>query len=240
MKSTEMIRLENVSRDYSMGEAIVHALHDVSLSVNKGKFVVVLGPSGSGKTTMLNLVGALDAPTSGKVKVGGRVISELSEGERTRFRAESIGLVFQFYNLFPTLTALENVEFGVALTIKDKKELRRAAQKYLAMVGLKDRMNNFPAQLSGGEQQRVAVARSLAKEPVLLLADEPTGNLDYEAGQVIWELIRRLNKETGTTVLAVTHEDRATEIADVTVRLRSGRIIGVEWIGGRSTVHTGA
>lgn len=186
MKSTEMIQLENVSKDYSMGETIVHALHDVSLSVNKGKFVVALGPSGSGKTTMLNLVGTLDTPTSGRVKVGGRVISELSEGERTRFRAESIGLVFQFYNLFPTLTALENVEFGIALTIKDKKELRRTTQKYLTMVGLKDRMNNFPAQLSGGEQQRVSVARSLAKEPVLLLADEPTGNLDYEIGQVIW------------------------------------------------------
>lgn len=129
MKSTEMIRLENVSKDYSMDEIVVHALHKVSLSVNKGEFVVVLGPSGSGKTTMLNLIDALDKPTSGRVKVGGKVISELSESDRTRFRAESIGFVFQFHNLFPTLTTLENAEFGITLTIKDKKKLRRTAQR---------------------------------------------------------------------------------------------------------------
>lgn len=223
-----IVRIQGVTKEYQSGDKTIKAVNDMSLDIGKGKFVVILGPSGSGKTTLLNVISGLISPTNGKVMVGDREITSLNDDEATRFRAESIGFVFQFFNLFPTLTALENVEIGLALKIKDPKKLRERSLKYLNMVGLEGMGGKFPDQLSGGEQQRVSVARALAMEPELLIADEPTGNLDAETGETIWELLRKLNKETGTTVLAVTHWDEASEFADVTIRIRSGRIERIE------------
>ncbi|MCJ2563889.1 MAG: ABC transporter ATP-binding protein, partial [Candidatus Thermoplasmatota archaeon] len=177
-----IVRVEHLHKDYPYGETLTRALNDVSFEIETGEFVVILGQSGSGKTTLLNMISALDVPTRGKVIVGGREVSSLPDRERTKFRAYEVGLVFQFFNLFPALTARENVEIGLATSIRDSEEVGRRAAKYLTMVGLKDHMDKYPSQLSGGEQQRVAVARALAKEPKILLADEPTGNLDAETG----------------------------------------------------------
>ncbi|MBK5093148.1 MAG: ABC transporter ATP-binding protein, partial [Actinobacteria bacterium] len=168
-----------------MGEVRVNALKEVSLTVSKGEFVVVLGPSGSGKTTMLNCIGGIDSPTSGTIVVGGNDISRLNEKELTKFRRDTVGFIFQFFNLIPTLTAKENVEFALDLVPKEK---RGSAQDVLEQVGLGDRANHFPSQLSGGEQQRVAVARALAKRPPVVLCDEPTGELDFDTGKMVLRL----------------------------------------------------
>lgn len=216
--------LENVVKEYRNGERAVRAVNGVSLSIERGSFVVVLGPSGSGKTTLLNIISGLVGPTSGQVRVAGKDISAMTDAQATRFRADSIGFVFQFFNLFPTLTVLENVEIGLALRIKDPQELRERTLKYLHMVGLEGMEAKFPDQMSGGEQQRVSVARALASQPELLIADEPTGNLDAETGETVWALLRNMNRETGTTVIAVTHWAEAAEFADKTLYLRSGRI----------------
>ncbi len=202
----------------------MRVVNELSLDIHEGEFMIILGPSGSGKTTLLNLISALARPTSGRIFIGEREITALSDAQATRFRAQNIGLVFQFFNLFPALTALENVEIGVALKLDDARERRKRSQKYIEMVGLGGMEGKFPSQLSGGEQQRVAVARALAMEPRLLLADEPTGNLDAETGQEVWRLLRELNRRTGTTVVAVTHWAEAAEVSDRTVHLRSGRI----------------
>jgi putative ABC transport system ATP-binding protein len=223
-----IVQIQGVTKEYQSGDRTIKAVNDLSLDIGKGKFVVILGPSGSGKTTLLNIISGLISPTEGNVIVGDREITSLNDDEATRFRAESIGFVFQFFNLFPTLTALENIEIGLALKIKDPKELRERSLRYLDLVGLKGMEAKFPDQLSGGEQQRVSVARALAMEPELLIADEPTGNLDAETGETIWQLIRDLNKKTGTTVLAVTHWDEASQFADVTIRIRSGRIESIK------------
>jgi len=219
-----LVRLEEVTKEYPAAGRTFKAVNAVSIDVADGEFVIMLGPSGTGKTTLLNIMSALVKPTSGKVFIGDSEITALSDADATRFRAERIGLVFQFFNLFPALTALENVEIGVALKTKDKSELRSRAMKYLRMVGLEGMENKFPDQLSGGEQQRVAVARALAMEPEILLADEPTGNLDAETGEGIWDLLNKVNEETGTTIVAVTHWAEASERADRTIHLRSGRI----------------
>jgi putative ABC transport system ATP-binding protein len=220
----KIVQIEGVTKEYRSGDRVLKAVNDMSLEIEKGKFVVILGPSGSGKTTLLNVISGLISPTKGRVFVGDKEITSMDDDTATRFRAESIGFVFQFFNLFPTLTALENVEIGLALKIKDPKELRERSLKYLSMVGLEGMESKFPDQLSGGEQQRVSVARALAMEPELLIADEPTGNLDAETGETIWKLLQDLNRKTGTTVLAVTHWDEASEFADLTIRIRSGRI----------------
>jgi len=222
--SVPLVRLEEVTKEYPAGGKVFKAVNAVSMDVADGEFVIMLGPSGSGKTTLLNIMSALVKPTSGKVFIGDKEITALSDAEATRFRAERIGLVFQFFNLFPSLTAAENVEIGVALKTKDSSELRSRAAKYLKMVGLEGMEDKFPDQLSGGEQQRVAVARALAMEPEILLADEPTGNLDSETGEGIWDLLQNINQETGTTIVAVTHWAEASERADRTVHLRSGKI----------------
>jgi putative ABC transport system ATP-binding protein len=228
MASTEsLVILSDLYKDYKMGETKVHALRGISLDIAEGEFVAILGQSGSGKTTLLNMVSALDTPTSGEVIVEGSVISSMNRDERTRFRRSSIGLVFQFYNLFPTLTALENVEIGIAMEIKDKKQMRERALRYLELVGILDKANNYPSQMSGGEQQRVAIARGLAKEPPILVLDEPTGNLDAETSELIWDLLQTLNKKTGTTVIAVTHQTSVSKVADRSVFLRSGKIYGI-------------
>ncbi|TET90716.1 MAG: ABC transporter ATP-binding protein [Methanomassiliicoccales archaeon] len=222
-----VVRIQDVTKEYKMGETITMALDGVSLDIPKGELLLILGPSGSGKTTLLNMIAALDSPTTGKIFVEDDEISALSDKQRTVFRAEKIGLVFQFYNLFPALTAKENVEIGLALVIKDPDELTSRSEKYLKMVGIEDHMNKYPSQLSGGEQQRVAVARALAKEPMLLVADEPTGNLDAETGDKIWQLLQQINKKTDTTIIAVTHQAQMSKIADRAIFLRSGKIAQV-------------
>jgi len=219
-----LVRLEGITKEYPAGGKTFRAVNEVSLDISEGEFVIMLGPSGSGKTTLLNVMSALVRPTSGKVLIGDREITALSDSEATRFRAERIGLVFQFFNLFPALTAIENVEIGVALKTKDPAELRSRATRYIKMVGLDGMGDKFPDQLSGGEQQRVAVARALAMEPEILLADEPTGNLDAETGEGIWDLLQEINQETGATIVAVTHWAEASDRADRTVHLRSGKI----------------
>jgi len=225
------VRLEGVTKEYQTGSRSVRVVDEVSLDIMDGEFIVILGPSGSGKTTLLNLISALTRPTSGRIWIGGHDVTALSDADSTRFRAEHIGLVFQFFNLFPALTALENVEIGVALTLKDPAEVEKRSLRYLEMVGLGEMADKFPSQLSGGEQQRVAVARALAMEPSILLADEPTGNLDSETGETMWTLLKDLNRKTGTTVIAVTHWDEASAIADRTIRIRSGRIESVKGDG---------
>jgi len=227
VSSTDIVRIEKVTKEYLTGGKTFKAVNNLSLRIKEGEFILILGPSGSGKTTLLNLVSALIRPTEGRIFIGDKEISALDDSKATKFRAQNIGLVFQFFNLFPALTALENVEIGLALKMKDPEALRNRSMKYLKLVGLEGMENKFPYQLSGGEQQRVAVARALAMEPHILLADEPTGNLDAETGEEIWKLLRDLNKRTGTTVVAVTHWADASERADRTVHLRSGKVVKV-------------
>lgn len=225
--STSLVQIVDLKKDYTFGETIVHALRGVSFEIKQGEFLAILGQSGSGKTTLLNLISALDIPTSGKVIIDNIVISEMNRDERTDFRRRKTGLVFQFYNLFSTLTAVENVEIGIALDIRDKSEMRKRALHYLELVGILDKADNFPSQMSGGEQQRVAIARGLAKEPPILVLDEPTGNLDAETSDAIWSLLKELNTKTGTTIIAVTHQTSVSKIADRSVFLRSGEIYGI-------------
>lgn len=227
VSSTDIVRIEKVTKAYLTGGKTFKAINNLSLRIKEGEFILILGPSGSGKTTLLNLVSALIRPTEGRIFIGDKEISALDDSKATKFRAQNIGLVFQFFNLFPALTALENVEIGLALKMKDPEALRNRSMKYLKLVGLEGMENKFPYQLSGGEQQRVAVARAVAMEPHILLADEPTGNLDAETGEEIWKLLRDLNKRTGTTVVAVTHWADASERADRTVHLRSGKVVKV-------------
>ena len=219
-----IVKLENIIKEYPSGAGPVRVVNDVSLEIYNEEFIIMLGQSGSGKTTLLNIVSALISPTKGRVFIDDREITALSDEEQTLFRANNIGLVFQFFNLFPALTIRENVEIGLALKTKDPGILEERSFKYLEMVGLGDMVDKHPSQLSGGQQQRVAIARALAMEPHLLLADEPTGNLDADTSDEIWALLRELNKKTGTTIIAVTHWTGAAEMADRTIYLRSGKI----------------
>ena len=213
-------RLEGVSKQYKVGDAVVYALRDVSLDIQEGQFVVLLGPSGSGKTTLLNMIGGLDAPTHGRIWVGGSEITNINEASLTMYRRKQVGFIFQFFNLVPSLTAGENVEMVAELTGN-----KRNAIPALRSVGLGDRIGHFPAQLSGGEQQRVAIARALAKGPSILLGDEPTGDLDYETGKMILGLMRRINRSENATMLLVTHNAAISRMADRVIRMRSGEII---------------
>lgn len=215
------VSMEKLSKTYQMGEVKVSALKEVDLTITKGEFVVVLGPSGSGKTTMLNCVGGIDSPTSGTIVVGGHNISKLNEKELTEFRRKTVGFIFQFFNLIPTLTARENVEFALDLV---PKEIRGSAIDVLEQVGLKERSDHFPSQLSGGEQQRVAVARALAKRPPVVLCDEPTGELDFETGKMILKLMRNISTQEKCNFLVVTHNSAIANMADTVVRLHSGEI----------------
>ena len=213
------IELKNVKKEYVMGEVKIIAAHDVSFEIEKGELVVILGPSGAGKTTILNLLGGMDSATSGKIIVDGEDVTKLKRKELIGYRRNSIGFVFQFYNLVQNLTALENVELAVQIC---KNPLD--PEKVLEQVGLKDRINNFPAQLSGGEQQRVAIARAIAKNPKLLLCDEPTGALDSKTGIKILELLQKSCKEMGMTTVIITHTATISEIADKVIRLKNGTI----------------
>jgi len=217
-----VIHLAGVSRRYQVGGGTVTALADVDLEIGAGEFVVVLGPSGSGKTTLLNLVGALDVPTEGTVTVAGRALHGASRADLFRFRRETVSFVFQTFNLFPTLTALENVQFAIDLT---RRRDHVAAAELLGRVGLGERTSHFPGQLSGGEQQRVAIARALATGNPVLLADEPTGELDFRTGIQILELLQA-QADAGTTVLVVTHNREIARVADRVIELSSGRVVG--------------
>ncbi len=219
-----LVELRDVARRYRVGGNEVCALEAVTLDVDKGEFVVVLGPSGSGKTTLLNLVGALDAATEGSVSVADQKITGSSRAELARFRRETVSFVFQTFNLFRALTAVENVQFGIDVTGRHGHEHDRA-EEVLARVGLADRRDHFPHQLSGGEQQRVAIARALATGNPVLLADEPTGELDFRTGIQILELLHE-QTHVGVTVLVVTHNREIARVADRVVELSSGRVVG--------------
>jgi putative ABC transport system ATP-binding protein len=216
-----MICLEKVSKRYQMGAVTVTALDNVSLSIDKGEFVVVLGPSGSGKTTLLNIIGALDLPTEGEITINGGGLS-LKKMDRFKFRRNTVSFIFQTFNLFPSLTALENVQF--VLDMAKVPDSRGRAMEVLSSVGLSERVNHFPHELSGGEQQRVAIARALATGNPVLLADEPTGELDFRTGIQILELLQK-QAEAGKTVLVVTHNREISRIADRVIELSSGRIV---------------
>lgn len=203
-----------------MGEVEVHALRAVDLDLYEGEFVVLLGPSGSGKSTLLNILGGLDAPTSGEVSFRDHDLVAADDRELTRFRREHVGFVFQFYNLIPSLTARENVQL-----VTEIAERPMPAEEALRLVGLGERMDHFPAQMSGGEQQRVAIARAIAKRPDVLLCDEPTGALDYATGKLVLESLERVNQELGTTTAIITHNAAIAGMADRVIRLGSGRIV---------------
>lgn len=217
------IEFEHVSKVYNSGENKIYALNDMSFTVEKGELCVIVGHSGAGKTTLLNILGGMDSASEGTVKLDGRVISNMSDRELTDYRRTDVGFVFQFYNLVQNLTALENVELAAEIC-RDSLD----AAKTLESVGLADRMNNFPAQLSGGEQQRVSIARAIAKNPKIILCDEPTGALDFNTGKAVLELLQNTCRETGKTVIIITHNGVLTQIADRVIRVRSGKVISVE------------
>lgn len=219
----KFISFENVKKDYIAGEVTVTALHDVSFEIERGEICVIVGESGAGKTTLLNILGGMDKLTGGRVVVDGAEVSAFGKKELTAYRRTDVGFVFQFYNLIPNLTALENVEIAAQL----KKDSLDPAT-VLEQVGLKDRMGNFPAQLSGGEQQRVAIARALAKNPKLLLCDEPTGALDYNTGKAILKLLQDTSRSTGMTVIIITHNKALCAMADRVIRVKSGTVCSVQ------------
>ena len=217
------VEFENVSKIYKTGDVEVHALTDASFEIQKGEFCVIVGESGAGKTTLLNILGGMDTATSGRVIVGGRDITDLNHHDLVTYRRNDIGFVFQFYNLIPNLTALENVELASQICTDHFDPAQT-----LAKVGLADRLGNFPAQLSGGEQQRVSIARALAKKPKLLLCDEPTGALDYETGKEVLQLLQDICRTERMTVLIVTHNSALAPMAHKVIRFRSGKVTSQE------------
>jgi putative ABC transport system ATP-binding protein len=221
----EVIQLQEVTRVYRIGEVETRALRGVSLKLESGEFAAIVGPSGSGKTTMLQLMGCLDRPTTGHVIVRGQDITQLNTNKRADLRKGTIGFVFQFFALIPGLTAYENIELPLLLTGEKASERRERVKELLQAVGLSDRARHRPDQMSGGEQQRVAVARALATHPLLVLADEPTANLDTENGRQVMEIMQRLNKETGTTFVFATHDPRVFGYARRTIELRDGKVV---------------
>ncbi len=220
--SEVVLKAENISKLYKMGEVTVKALENVSFEVKQGEFIVILGPSGSGKSTLLNIVGGMDTPTSGDVYFNGEMITGMSDKELTMYRREEIGFVFQFYNLMATLTAKENVELAAEIC-RDPIDI----DEVLEAVGLGTRMDNFPSQMSGGEQQRVAIARAVAKNPQILLCDEPTGALDFETGISILKVLKEMNEKYNKTVVVITHNASIAQMADKVIKMRSGKITEV-------------
>ena len=217
------VEFQNVGKTYHMGEVEINALHDASFEIEKGELVVIVGPSGAGKTTLLNILGGMDTLTTGKVLLDGQEISAMNKKQLTEYRRHDVGFVFQFYNLIGNLTALENVELANQIC-KDPLD----AAQILKDVGLEARAKNFPSQLSGGEQQRVAIARALAKNPKLLLCDEPTGALDYQTGKAILQLLQDTGRRTGMTVIIITHNGALTAMADRVIKVRSGTVSSVK------------
>ncbi|MDD2494407.1 MAG: ABC transporter ATP-binding protein [Tissierellia bacterium] len=217
-----MLRIENISKYYKMGEVTVKALEDVSFEVKKGEFVVILGPSGSGKSTLLNILGGMDTPSSGKVYFNDVLITNMTNKELTMYRRKKIGFVFQFYNLLSTLTARENVELAAEIC-DDSIEI----DDVIESVGLSERIDHFPSQMSGGEQQRVAIARAVAKNPMILLCDEPTGALDFETGISILKVLKNVNIKYNNTVIVITHNSPIAQMADKVIKMRSGKITDI-------------
>src|SRR5271157_1795656 len=228
MEEKYAIDLEHVTRIYRRDEFEVRALDDVTVQIAAGRFVAIMGPSGSGKTTMLNLIAGIDHATSGRVSVGGDEITGMKERDLAGWRARHIGLVFQFYNLIPVLTAFENVELPLLLTHLSKTERREHVETALKVVGLADRMSHYPRQLSGGQEQRVAIARAIVTDPTIVVADEPTGDLDAKSAEEILNLLRDLNREFHKTIVMVTHDMRAERFVEAIFRLDKGVLAGVE------------
>ncbi len=219
----DFVKMQDITKVYRMGEVEIRAADGINFSIDKGEFVVIVGPSGAGKTTVLNILGGMDTATSGTLLVDGEEITGYSARRLTEYRREDIGFVFQFYNLVPNLTALENVELALQIC-RDPLD----AKEVLEDVGLGDRLKNFPAQLSGGEQQRVSIARALAKNPKLLLCDEPTGALDYNTGKSILKLLQNMCRERGMTVIVITHNQAIAPMADRLIHIKNGQVSGME------------
>ena len=222
-KKRGFVELDRVSKIYGNKDVKIVAVDEISFSIDKGEFVVIVGPSGAGKTTVLNILGGMDQASGGSVWVDGEDIAKYNSRQLTQYRREDIGFVFQFYNLVPNLTALENVELALQIC-KDPLDARQVLRE----VGLRERMKNFPAQLSGGEQQRVSIARALAKNPKLLLCDEPTGALDYQTGKAILKLLQDMCRERGMTVIVITHNSALTPMADKVIRIKNGTVSSME------------
>jgi putative ABC transport system ATP-binding protein len=222
--ASPLIQVQNVSKSYRRDSLEIPVLRDITLSVAAGDFVAFMGPSGSGKTTLLNLIAGIDKPTEGKIWVAGTDVTELSETELAIWRSRTVGFIFQFYNLIPVLTAVENVELPLILTPLSKRERRAHAVTALQVVGLADRLHHYPRQLSGGQEQRVAIARAIATDPAILVADEPTGDLDKVSAEEVLELMDRLNREIGKTILMVTHDPRAADKAHSVRNLEKGEL----------------
>jgi len=233
-----LIELKNISRSYTVGEQSFYAVNDINLKLNEGEFAVILGPSGAGKSTLLNILGGMDSPTEGELLFDGENIAGYNDDQLTDYRAWNVGVVFQFYNLIPTLTAYENVALMKDVransgkkSIWNKGDIEvMAPQDAIEKVGLKDRMHHFPSQLSGGEQQRISIARAIAKNPRLLLCDEPTGALDTNTGREILKLLQDISHREGRTVVMVTHNSSCAEIADRVIRVKNSRIESDQWI----------
>jgi putative ABC transport system ATP-binding protein len=224
--SSSLIQVRNLDKKYQRGSEEIHVLQGLNLDVDKGDFVAFMGPSGSGKTTLLNLLGGLDVPSAGTVTVAGDEITHMSRSKLTQWRARHVGFVFQMYNLIPVLTAFQNVELPLLLTKLSAAERRRHVETALGVVGLTDRMHHFPRQLSGGQEQRVTIARAIVSDPTFLLCDEPTGDLDRKSADEIMDLIQRLVKEYRKTVLMVTHDPVVAQRADQTLHLEKGALVG--------------
>jgi putative ABC transport system ATP-binding protein len=222
--SEPIVHIKHLTKSYRRGEQIVPVLTDITFDIPTGEFIALMGPSGSGKSTLLNLIAGIDRPDSGTLKVGGTDIALLSEGELADWRAANIGFIFQFYNLMPVLTAFENVELPLLLTQLSFKERKERVELALAMVGLSDRMEHYPSELSGGQQQRVAIARAFISDPVILVADEPTGDLDRTSAGEILAILDRLNKEMEKTIIMVTHDPHAAKTAHLIRHLEKGEL----------------
>ena len=239
MSPAPFIRIDRLAKAYRRGHQVVPVLEGIDLSIAAGEFLALMGPSGSGKSTLLNLIAGIDRPDSGTLVIGGEDIGALSEAGLAAWRAEHVGFIFQFYNLMPVLDARENVELPLLLKSLSRAERRERAELALSMVGLADRFDHLPGELSGGQQQRVAIARALISDPDLIVADEPTGDLDRESAGEILHLLQRLNRELGKTIVMVTHDQRAAEAAHAVMHLEKGELSSRQEVGRQDTAGSG-
>ncbi|TWU59973.1 ABC transporter ATP-binding protein YtrE [Rubripirellula tenax] len=230
------VLVQDVCKQYRRGDLVIPVLQDMNLQLEAGDYTALMGPSGSGKSTLLNLIAGLDQPTSGHIYVCGEDLAAASQSALAKWRSRHVGFIFQMYNLIPVLTAYENVELPLTLTPLNRKQRRAQVETALEIVGLSDRKDHYPTQLSGGQEQRVSIARAIATDPTLIVADEPTGDLDAKSGAEILELMRRLNEEFGKTIVMVTHDPRAAACAKRTLQLLDGRLVGDSQVDSKETV----